>query len=205
MDNPTEFRRNLRGISDGIPPYQPTVPTNQRGTTPTPLPRGRSFRGLSPEARALASEAYALWGQLARERSNPYGDHTGCLLAGRMAVDATRWEDGLVILAAIRERMDEKSSPRWIPEWARIAGAGKREEDHHTRLRAAREAEADLDPEVARVIAGISRAKARGQAVALEDFYCAVCRQFAETKCPRCARALHARSCPARHACEAVA
>lgn len=83
----------------------------------------------------MASEAYKLWRDLAAERANPYGDHSGCLLAGRMAVDATRWEDGLVILAAIRANMDGKSSPRRIPEWARLHGS-KQRSDAHDRVKA---------------------------------------------------------------------
>ena len=88
----------------------------------------RAFRRITdPELRRLASEAYALWRDLAAKRGNPYGDHEYCLRAGRQAVDATRWEDGLVVLAAIERFMDTKSSPVRIPEWARELGAERRE------------------------------------------------------------------------------
>lgn len=101
----------------------------------TPYPQGGmgSFRRLPKELRQLASEAYSLWRELAVARANPYSDHSACLLAGRMAVDATLWEDGLVILEAIRSRMDEKSSPRRIPEWARLHGSDKRHNEHKAR------------------------------------------------------------------------
>lgn len=174
------------------------------GTTPTPLRRGTgSFRRLDPELRALAREAYALWRALAVDRANPYGDHTGCLLAGRMAVDATRWEDGLVILAAIRQRMDEKSSPRWIPEWARTLGAERREAANRDRKIVEQAVLDNIDPEARRVMIAVGRAKARGRSVSLESATCAVCRQFTETKCVSCQRALHARACPTRHECAA--
>ena len=112
------------------------------GNPPTPRPAGgRAWRGYLPEQKALAREAYALWRDLARERANPYGDHSGCLLAGRMAIEATRWEDGFVILDAIKDRMDSKSSPRWIPEWAREKGAQKRELENLARKQEERAAE----------------------------------------------------------------
>lgn len=183
--------------------YVPTYPRNPQ--PPTPAVRGRAFRGLPYEMRALASEAYALWGQIAKERANPYSDHQGCLLAGRMAIDASAWEDGFVILDAIRERMDEKSSPRWIPEWSRDLGARRRENLRNDRRIAEREAVDDLDPEVRRVIVAISRAKAQGKRVSLSDHQCAVCGQFTEGRCPTCSRPLHQRSCPTRHECGVAA
>lgn len=177
----------------------------ERSGIGTPLPQrgARSFRTLDPEGRELAKEAYALWRDLAAARANPYGDHSGCLLAGRMAVDATRWEDGLVILAAIRQRMDEKSSPRWIPEWARSAGAARREEFRREQKQAEQAQVDDMDPEVRRVMISVGRAKAAGRVVSLEDVTCVARKQFTETKCASCKRPLHARSCPARHECDA--
>lgn len=187
-------------------PFTETETNTEKGTTPTPLSRGKgSFRRLPPEMRALASEAYALWRDLARERSNPYGDHTGCLLAGRMAVDATLWEDGLVILEAIRQRMDEKSSPRWIAEWARTLGASKREEARNAQRRAEKEHISNLDPEVLRVMAEISRSKSKGKLVNLEDHICILCKQFTEGRCMMCQRPMHEKACRSRHSCEAVA
>lgn len=151
----------------------------------------------------LASETYALWRDLAAARANPYGDHSGCLLAGRMAVDATNWEDGLVVLAAIRLRMDGKSSPRWIPEWSRELGATRREEARMEQKRAEAAQVDDMDPEVRRVMISVGRAKAAGKPVSLGDVTCVVCKQFTETKCASCTRPIHARSCPARHECAA--
>jgi hypothetical protein len=103
------------------------------GTTPTPK-GDRSFRGYPEEVRALASEAYHLWRELAADIANPYSDHTSGLLAGRMAVDASKWEDGLVILDSIRVHMNPKSSPRRIPEWARLHGADQRGKQHDRRI-----------------------------------------------------------------------
>ena len=122
-----------------------TYPRNPRTLRNDPLPPkgGARFRGLSGDARKLASEAYALWRELAVKLANPYSDHTAGLLAGRMAVDAMLWEDGLVILAAIKARMDEKSSPRRIPEWARLQGADQRYKQHKA-LKDAEKAERDV-------------------------------------------------------------
>lgn len=183
------------------------------GTNPLPPTRGMgAFRRLPEELRRLASEAYVLWRDLAKARANPYGDHSACLLAGRMAVDASNWEDGLVVLDAIRRRMDEKSSPRRIPEWARELGATKREQARLEQYKAEgrdangrRIAGADdgIDPEVRRVMRSLSAARARGDAVNIESFTCVSCRQFTETKCAGCSRPLHTRACPARHECEA--
>lgn len=164
----------------------------------------RSFKDLSVEDRALAGAAYDLWRDLAVQRANPYGDHTGCLLAGRMAINATRWADGFVILDAIRGRMDEKSSPRWIPEWSREFDAEKQRARHVVNMAAEREMWDDVAPEARRVMVSVARAKSRGEQVSLEDVSCIECRQFTETKCPKCQRALHSRSCPSRHTCASV-
>lgn len=140
---------------------EPRTRTRPEGTKYAPTPRGAgsSFRRLPEELRALASEAYALWRDLARERANPYGDHTGCLLAGRMAVDATRWEDGLVILAAIVERMDEKSSPRWIPEWSRELGGSRREEARKVQRMTERDQSEEITEVMRREMADFGRKK----------------------------------------------
>lgn len=180
----------------------------QIGTTPLPPASGgrglRSFKDYDEEARALAGDAYDLWRELAVKRANPYGDHSGCLLAGRMAVDASLWADGFVVLDAIRQRMDHKSSPRRIPEWAREAQADKSNEEHRARMAAEREMWDDIDPEARRVMVAVSRAKAQGERVSLTDVICVSCRQFTETKCPTCARPLHVRACPSQHECEAA-
>lgn len=161
-------------------------------------------RHLPAELRRLSSEAYSLWRKLAAERANPYGDHSACLLAGRMAVDATAWEDGLVVLDAIRVFMDEKSSPRRIPEWSRDLGAQKRARYRNEVSKVLeKQAVDDLDPEVRRVMIAVGRAKAAGKRASLDDVTCAVCKQFTEGKCPSCRRALHERSCPTRHECAA--
>lgn len=185
-----------------VPFTETKTETDTEKVRGTPLPQGgRSFRYLPEEIRALASEAYALWRDLAVERANPYGDHTGCLLAGRMAVDATRWEDGLVILEAIRQRMDEKSSPRWIPEWARELGGQKREQARIVARRAEKELVNDLDPEVRRVLVAFGKARAKGATT--ESWSCVVCRQITDGRCAKCAVPLHVRACPSRHECAA--
>ena len=123
------------------------VPTDRRSPLP---PRGgevsgsRPPRGVPEEHRALVKEARAEWEAAARKCANPYVDSAALLLVGRQALEATAWEDGLVILAAIRERMDPKASPRRIPEWAREVGAAKRNKEH--RRRKSEELNAPLDP-----------------------------------------------------------
>jgi hypothetical protein len=177
-----------------------------RGVRDTPLPQrgGRSFRGLDEEGRELASQAYALWRDLAVERGNAYGDHRMCLFAGRQAVEATRWEDGLVVLAAIRQRMDRESSPRWIPEWARELGGQRRRLEHEISMRAERDALADVDPEVHRIMVAFGRAKSRDFLVSTASWTCVVCKQLTDGRCLKCSRALHQRGCPPRHECEAA-
>jgi len=110
----------------------------------------RAFRRYDDEGRQLASEAYRLWRELARKRGNPYSDHQYCLRAGYEAVEATRFEDGLVILDAIRRHLDVKSVPARIAEWARLEGSERRATEH--RERAMRERETPIDPTVAAVL-----------------------------------------------------
>jgi hypothetical protein len=121
---------------------------------------GRAFRRLDEEGRRLASDAYHLWRDLAPKRGNPYGDHEYCLRAGRQAVDATRWEDGLVILKAIELYMDASSSPVRIPEWARTLGAERREEARKLEVQREREREAH-EPISAETRALIEQTRAR--------------------------------------------
>ena len=105
------------------------------GTTPLPPKGGGGFLTVPEEHKALVKEARELWKTLAPQRANPYLDNRALLLVGRMALEATRWADGLVVLAAIEKRMDSKSSPRWIPEWARELRAQREDRDRAGRCR----------------------------------------------------------------------
>lgn len=168
----------------------------------------RAFRRLDAEGKQLASEAYHLWRALAPERGNPYSDHEYGLRAGRQAVEATRFEDGLVILEGIRRFMDEKSSPVRIPEWARTIGSEKREAlrvRERELERAERERQHDeMDPDVRRALIAVARARGRGRSHedAMHDVTCVVCGQITSTVCARCSRALHERGCRTRHECQ---
>jgi hypothetical protein len=110
----------------------------------------RGFRRLDADGKRLASETYRLWRQLAPKRGNPYGDHQYGLRAGYEAVEASRYEDGLVILAAIRKHMDAKAVPARIAEWARLEGSDRRAAEH--RDRQMRERETPMAPAVAGII-----------------------------------------------------
>lgn len=168
----------------------------------------RSFRRYDEEGRQLASEAYHLWRELAEKRGNPYSDHEYGLRAGRLAVDATRWEDGLVILEAIRKHMDEKSSPIRIPEWARLEGSDRREAARNEERQREREqhdrAVEEMDPDVRRALIAVARARGRGRSHedATADVSCIVCGQLTAEKCSSCSRALHPRGCKSRHECQ---
>lgn len=156
------------------------------------------------EAKLLAKEAYALWRELAIERANPYSDHQMSLVAGRMAVDATRWEDGFTILDAIRNRLDAKSSPRWIPEWARDLGGEKRKQQHNDRMVQAERNREDMDPEVRRILVAFGRAKSKNMNVTTESWTCCECKSgLTDGRCPTCRRAVHPRACQSRHECVA--
>lgn len=121
--------------------------TRRDGEIP-PTPRGEraTRKAVDEERRALMREARQVWEETARKVGNPYVDSRALMTVGQQAVEATQWEDGLVILAAIREHMDPKSSPRRIPEWARLTGSDKREREHLERKREAENT--PVDPQV---------------------------------------------------------
>lgn len=132
----------------GYVPYVPYVRTpplplrKRRGKFGGAVVRGARWPSITKEHLALVREARTVWERAARSVGNPYVDNSALLLVGRQVIEATRCEDGLVILAAIRERIDPKSSPRRIPEWARLHGSELREREHNERKRAEKEAAA---------------------------------------------------------------
>ena len=170
------------------------------GTPPTPARRGRVL-GVNEEGRALIREARSVWEKFARKCGNPYVDSTALLLVGRMTIEATHWEDGLVILDAIRDRLEPKSSPRRIPEWAREHGASKRAAEHSRRKAAERVG--PIDPEVRAALSAAWKGM-HPRTMDTRDLECCCGTILTEADhqvpCPSCGRSLHP-VCARTHEC----
>jgi hypothetical protein len=112
-------------------------------------PRAVEFeKTLSPkqverDQHRFGKEAERVWHEAARGSGNPYTDRPALRAVHDQAIEAARFADEQLVLAAIRERMDEKSSPRRIPEWARLA-----ESDRRQAVRLARKAAERADRDV---------------------------------------------------------
>ena len=87
--------------------------------------------------RRLAGET---WKWAARKCGSPYTDRQALSMVRQQVMEALRDEDGATILRAIIARMDRDSSPRRIPEWARLQGSDERAERHNDAKRIERSA-----------------------------------------------------------------
>ena len=159
---------------------------------------------MNEEGRALIREARSVWEKFARKCGNPYVDSTALLLVGRMTIEATHWEDGLVILDAIRDRLEPKSSPRRIPEWAREHGASKRAAESE-RIKA-EERVGPIDPKV-RAALSVAWKSMHARLADTSGVRCD-CGTYMDGQqrgapCASCGRSLHP-VCASRHECAAV-
>lgn len=182
-----------RPLPVGTPPYPPHGGGEGSRSTRPP-------RGVPEEHRALIREARSVWEKAARRCANPYVDSAALLLVGRMALEATQWEDGLVILQAIRDRIEPKSSPRRIPEWAREEGAKKRNTEHRDRKSA--ELNAPWDPAVLSAARAFldARKRERYRAPTIRPD-CTECGTLTHGRCAGCKRPVHPKVCSKRHVC----
>src|SRR5947209_1029920 len=96
------------------------------------------------ELRALRREAVDVWVAAAQRMGNPYTDRWARSVVRDQVMSALRDEDGATILRAITTRMDRESSPRRIPEWARLQGSDERAAAHTARMMSERDERAQV-------------------------------------------------------------
>ena len=114
------------------PVEEPSRAARARGIEiPTRPPTVAEVRREEQRFGKLAEE---VWLETAPKVGSPYTDRLALRTVHHQAIAALRWADERQILAAIRRRMDGKSSPRRIPEWARLE-AGRDQELAHMQRR----------------------------------------------------------------------
>ncbi len=85
------------------------------------------------EQHRFGKIAEDVWLERAPKVGSPYTDRAALRMVHHQAVAALQWASETQILAAIRRRMDPKSTPRRIPEWARQEAARDQELAHAQR------------------------------------------------------------------------
>jgi len=90
---------------------------------------------IEREQHLFGRDAEKVWTETAERVGSPYTDRAALRTVHEQAISATRWASETQVLAAIRRRMDSKSSPRRIPEWARLEAGDELQREHAARLR----------------------------------------------------------------------
>lgn len=123
---------------------------------PSSYPVDEPSKNLSRAARAVASEiptrlatpgqirreqhrfgkaAEDVWRAAAEKAGSPYVTRGHLRQVHELAIGALRWATEAQILAAIARRLDAKSAPVRIPEWARLEAADAEQRAHADRMR----------------------------------------------------------------------
>lgn len=96
---------------------------------------------IEREQHAFGREAERIWLEVAEKCGSPYTDRAALRQVHDQAISATRWATEAQVLSAIRRRMDIKSSPRRLPEWARLVAADYAQIAHAASVAAERPSE----------------------------------------------------------------
>jgi hypothetical protein len=118
---------------------------------------------IEREQHAFGREAERVWLETAEKRGSSYTDRAALRIVHELAIKATRWASEAQVLAAIRRRLDVKSTPRRIPEWARLEQGDDAQREHAARA-AERPADEIIEPrsrELRPIGAGVARVLAR--------------------------------------------
>jgi hypothetical protein len=117
---------------------EPSRASRARARGPEIPTRVATRSEVAREQKLFARAAREAWLASARKCGSPYTDSVALRIAEQQAVESLRWATEAQILAAIPRRMDHESTPRRIPEWARLQAADDSERDHQDRKRAER-------------------------------------------------------------------
>jgi len=125
-----------------VPALEPSMNLSRAARAPAiEIPtRMPTERQIAREQHRFGKEAERVWLQVTAKVGSPYTDRAALRIVHEHALAATRWATETQILTAIRRHMDAKSSPRRIPEWARLEVGEAEEREHRDREMAERAA-----------------------------------------------------------------
>lgn len=98
---------------------------------PTRLPTRKE---IEREQHRFGKEAEQVWTAAARKAGSPYITRGHLRQVHELAIEATRVASEGQVLSAIRRRLEAKSAPVRIPEWARLEQADDEQREHQRRV-----------------------------------------------------------------------
>lgn len=99
---------------------------------PTKLPTPKQ---IEREQHRFGKAAEDVWRAAAAKAGSPYVTRGHLRQVHELAIGALRWATEAQVLAAIARRLDAKSAPVRIPEWARLEAADAEQRAHADRMR----------------------------------------------------------------------
>jgi hypothetical protein len=118
---------------DPVEPKLSRAPRAPAVEIPTKLPTQAQ---IEREQHLFGRDAERTWLEAAEKVGSPYTDRAALRQVHEQAINATRWATEAQVLSAIRRRLDIKSSPRRIPEWARLEAGDDAQREHVASVRA---------------------------------------------------------------------